>query len=93
MNFTDFLGSLTSGMGDLFGKDGQLGSMMGGITDMFGNEGFKNLLGGGLGIYNSMQAGDMMDFQKDLMRSNEARSQDVFDREKRDEEARMALDF
>jgi hypothetical protein len=84
MDFTKLLGSL----GNL-----DLSKMLGGVTDMFGNEGFKNLLGGGLGIYNAMQAGDLMDFQKDMMGRNEARSADVFQREKEDEEARKALDF
>lgn len=84
----DFMKLLGQGLGNL-----DLGKMLGGVTDMFGQEGFKNLLGGGLGLYNTLQAGDMMDFSKDMMQRNEARSQDAYNRDKAEEEARYALDF
>jgi len=81
----------------LFGETGlgglDLGKMLSGITDLFKNEGFANLLGGGLGLYNTIQAGNLMDFQKDMYKANEARNQDLYEREKKEEEARHALDF
>jgi len=79
-------GKLLSGITDLFGKEGGLG-------DILGSQGFKNIMGGGMSIWDRMQAGDLMDFQKDMWKRNEARSADLFQREKQEEEARHALDF
>ncbi len=38
---------------------------MKGLMELLGNEGFANLIKGGTGLWQGMQMGDMLDFQKD----------------------------
>lgn len=82
------LEQLMKGLGDL-----DLTKMLGGMTDMFENEGLTNMLGVGKGIYDSMQAGNMMDFQKDKWNMNEARTAEAHKRATDKDDATLALDF
>jgi len=75
----------------LFGESFKMGSD--GIMGMLGNEGVSNLIKGiGTGM-NMFQTGDMMDFQKGLANKADARTQGLYDRDQREQDALNNLDF
>ena len=68
-----------------FGKQGIMGTL--------GSEGFSNLLKGGMSIYNGMQMGDMLDFQKGMAKNADRRTESLFQQDKREQEALNNLNF
>jgi len=67
MPTSGILEALTS----LFGKNSSL-------MEMLGSEGMKNLISGGTALMNGLQAGDMLDFQKNLAKKQDARTDALF---------------
>jgi hypothetical protein len=73
------------GSGFDFGKQGVMGAL--------GSEQFTNLLNAGTSLYNGVQMGDYLDFQKSLASSAENRNQKLFDRDmEKDDLRRGAFD-
>lgn len=65
----------------------------GGLGNFLGSEMFGNLIKGGSALMGGMQAGDMMDFQKDLMGNAENRTNTLFEQDQEDRERDKNLDF
>jgi len=78
-------------MSTLFGKTFDFGKD--GIMGMLGNEGMANLIKGiGTGV-NAFQTNDLMNFQKGLATKADDRTQSLFDRDNREQDALNNLDF
>jgi len=75
----------------LFGKNFNIGQN--GILGALGSEGFSNLLQGGMSLYNGMQMGDMLDFQKNLANDAQIKSNLLFDQDQEDRQRRKDLNF
>jgi len=63
------------------------------VGDLLGSDMMKNIVSGGMALNNSMQMGDMMDFQKDLATNADNRTQTLFDQDQETAERRRNLDF
>ena len=81
----DIGGMITKLLGENFGKDGLMG--------ILGSEGFANLIKGGTSLYNGMQMGDMLDFQKGLATKADQRTDTLFQQDQEDRDALKNLDF
>ena len=75
----------------LFGKSFDFGKE--GIMGMLGSEEMKNLISGGMGLYQANQTGDMLDFQKNMATKADARTQTLFDQDQDEQEALNNLNF
>ena len=64
-----------------------------GIEGGLGGDMFKNLVGMGTDIWKGLQAGDMMDFNKDMANKSMGMQEDVFAMNKEDREKNENLDF
>ena len=58
-----------------------------------GSEGFANLIKGGTSLYNGMQMGDMLDFQKNLATKADQRTDTLFQQDQEDRKAMNDLEF
>ena len=56
-------------------------------------DGLMNLMKGGMGIYNGMKMGDMMDFQKGLAQQQMGMQRDAFNMQKEDRQKAQNLDW
>lgn len=63
------------------------------LLKLFGNEGFANLLKTGFAGYGAFKAGDMMNFQKDMMKKSEQRQDALFKQDQESRDYRKNLDF
>lgn len=63
------------------------------LLNLFGKEGFANLLKTGLDLYSINQAGNQMDFQNQITKDNQRKSNILFDQQQKDDEARRNIDF
>jgi len=75
----------------IMGKDFNFSNK--GLMGILGNEGFGNLLDGGMKLYNGMQMGDMLDFQKGMAKNADRRTESLFQQDKREQEALNNLNF
>ena len=86
---TGIMGALSSlfkdlGLGDLLGENGMLN---------IGGDGMKNLFGMGTDIWQGMQAGDMMDFNKTMAQQSMDMQTTAFDKNLENAEKKEDLNF
>jgi len=80
--------ALSGMMTDLLGEGG-----MSKMMEFMGGDVMKNMIAGGTALSNSMQTGDLMDFQKGLATNADNRTQTMFDQDQETAERRRNLDF
>jgi hypothetical protein len=63
------------------------------LMKMLGSEGMANLIKGGTSLFNGMQMGDMLDFQKNLATKADQRTDTLFQQDQKDRQALNDLEF
>jgi len=63
------------------------------LMNLIGSDGFKNIMQGGLGLYQGIQNKDMLDFQKQLATKTDARNDVLFQNQQDDRERNQNLKF
>ena len=76
-----------------FGKGASSGGMMGSLMELLGGDAFKNLLSGGTSMFNAFQQNDALNFQKDLAKKADARTDILFGQDQEDRNAINNLEF
>lgn len=81
------------GILSLFGNTAAQSGVMQNLMKLLGNEGFAKLLGAGIQGYGAYKTGNMLDFQKNLMKKADQRQDILFAQDQEDRQRNKNLDF
>lgn len=63
------------------------------LLSFLGKEGIGDLMKTGVSLYSANQAGNQMDFEKQITQDNQRKSNILFDQQQKDREALQNIDF